>query len=110
MYPFQFSLANDGYRCPGFSGILDHPVNDQNEIDRDSPKIPVLDAQFDVYVENFMSDGFPQPKMKILVTGPEDNIPQQDGIKEHLTSLAGAKTWIMHPKRQLTTGGWFLYL
>ncbi|MCJ1343245.1 hypothetical protein MMC31_001438, partial [Peltigera leucophlebia] len=75
------------WECPVFSGVLDYPVNDQNKIDKDSPKIQVLNAQFDSYVENFMSNGFSQPTMKNWVTDP-DSIPQQDGIKEHLTSLA----------------------
>ena len=37
--------------------------------------------------------------MKNWVTDSTDNIPHQDGIKEHLTDLQAAKTWIMHPKR-----------
>lgn len=43
-----------------------------------------------------MSDGFLQPTMKNWFADPG----QQAEIKEQLTSLAGTKTYIIHPKRQ----------
>lgn len=79
--------------------MLDRPVDDSGEFRPDSPDIQVLGPQFDSYVKNFMIDGFPQPRMKNWVTDPTDNIPHQDGIKEHLNNLQAAKTFIMHPKR-----------
>lgn len=65
-----------------------------------SPKVKVLNPLFEAYFKDSMSDGFPQTTMKNQLKDAQDKVPPQDGIPQHLIDCTGAKTEIMHPKRQ----------
>lgn len=48
-----------------------------------------------------MSVGSPPTPMNNWVVSLGNKVPRQDGLAEQLNDLVGAKTWIMHPKRQM---------